>query len=144
MDLTEIDVLELLGYIHQHRSWLEIVGYESSTQGLKTFYTDRPNLEPHIISIILTALDEVGQFPRVSRKRGVYIQKVSHEEYVVTESVSKDEWCRRTFATATAAARYLLQRQVRYEHVLSTDIVEASQSVVCTPKWRRRHPQDCS
>ena len=65
--LSEQDVLELLGYAGTGRRTLEILGFEYSTAGMQQFLRQRPCLLPQVLNHIVVSLDQFGRFPCASR-----------------------------------------------------------------------------
>jgi hypothetical protein len=64
VELSERDLVELLGYRAADRHPLEILGYDCSTRGVRRFRAERPDFLPQVCRIIEASLEETGSFPR--------------------------------------------------------------------------------
>jgi hypothetical protein len=66
--LSEQDVLELLGYANAGRRPLEIIGFGYSTAGMQQFLRERPRVLPQVLNHIVACLNEFHRYPRVPRE----------------------------------------------------------------------------
>jgi hypothetical protein len=110
-------MLELLGYVARDRHPLEILGYELSTQGLRRFRRERPDVFPQVCRLIERSLDEARFFPRHPTEEilneGIYLERLPEGGIALNRSVevsiSQTARVRIDFASPRAAILELLR-----------------------------------
>jgi len=75
--MTYEELLEFMGYSESKRHPIEILGFEFTTQGMKYFRNNKPNVSQILSSVIIKTVNQSGTFPaEISaslRKNGSYI-----------------------------------------------------------------------
>jgi hypothetical protein len=75
--MTYEDSLEFMGYSESSRHPIEILGFEYSTQGMKYFQSNKPDIIQILGSVIIQTVNNFGTYPsEISaqlRKSGSYI-----------------------------------------------------------------------
>jgi hypothetical protein len=118
VNLTEHDLLELLGYAATGRHPLEVLGYGYSTRGAQELRRERPDLVPQACRLIRASLEEAGTFPRQPGeevvKEGLYLERrpggVVALHMSVEVGTARTARARVDFATAEGAILELLRR----------------------------------
>ena len=121
--MTYEDSLEFLGYSESKRHPIEILGFEYTTQGMKYFRSNKPDVIQILSSVITQTINEYGTYPadipESLRKNGAYIFTTQNDEVIYSAPeetmYSKFQRFDTRCKTSSEAAIKLIERKVEPE-----------------------------